>query len=100
MDEYAMLLKLKSDPLKLNKLVHDLLTIDPARPEVYVALSVMCERKDERAALANAEKVRLIFEVSISTRTYLWVDRSYAWSLTGQVNLLKPPILPPLNFVN
>ncbi|KAI7756585.1 hypothetical protein M8C21_009895, partial [Ambrosia artemisiifolia] len=56
MDEYAMLLKLKSDPLKLNKLVHDLLTIDPARPEVYVALSVLCERKDERAALANAEK--------------------------------------------
>ncbi|KAI7743078.1 hypothetical protein M8C21_027485, partial [Ambrosia artemisiifolia] len=56
MDEYAMLLKLKSDQLKLNKLVHDLLTIDPARPEVYVALSVFYERKDERAALANAEK--------------------------------------------
>ncbi|KAK1417875.1 hypothetical protein QVD17_27009 [Tagetes erecta] len=56
MDEYAMLLKLKSDPLKLNKLVHDLLNIDPARPEVFVALSVMCERKDDRAALSNAEK--------------------------------------------
>jgi len=58
MDEYAMLLKLKTDPLKLNKLVHDLLNIDPARPEVFVALSVMCERKDDRAALSNAEKVR------------------------------------------
>nr|KAJ0206585.1 hypothetical protein LSAT_V11C500254080 [Lactuca sativa] len=56
MDEYAMLLKLKSDPLKLNKLVHDLLNIDPARPEVFVALSVLCEGKDDRAALTNAEK--------------------------------------------
>ena len=55
-----MLLKLKSDPLKLNKLVHDLLSIDPARPEVFVALSVLWERKDDRAALANAEKVRFL----------------------------------------
>lgn len=60
-----MLLKLKSDPLKLNKLVHDLLTIDPARPEVFVALAIMCERKDERAALSNAERVRLLFITEI-----------------------------------
>ncbi|GJS49093.1 succinate-semialdehyde dehydrogenase, mitochondrial [Tanacetum coccineum] len=45
MDEYAMLLKLKSDLPKLNKLVHDLLIIDPARPEVFVALSILWERK-------------------------------------------------------
>lgn len=59
MDEYAMLLKAKSDQAKLNKLVHDLLNIDPARAEVFVALSVMWERKDERRALAYAEKVGL-----------------------------------------
>lgn len=57
MDEYAMLLKMKSDYSKLNKLVHDLLNIDPARPEVFVALSVLFERKDETGALSYAEKV-------------------------------------------
>ncbi|KAG5113655.1 hypothetical protein JHK82_036924 [Glycine max] len=56
MDEYAMLLKLKSDYPKLNKLVHDLLNIDPARPEVFVALSVLWERKDEKKALQYAEQ--------------------------------------------
>ncbi|KAG5628200.1 hypothetical protein H5410_013418 [Solanum commersonii] len=56
MDEYAMLLKLKSDYSKLNKLVHDLLNIDPTRPEVFVALSVLWERKDERGALSYIEK--------------------------------------------
>lgn len=61
MDEYAMLLKLKSDYSKLNKLVHDLLNIDPARPEVFVALSVLWERKDERRALSYAEQVIIYF---------------------------------------
>ncbi|XP_059632690.1 anaphase-promoting complex subunit 7 [Cornus florida] len=56
MDEYAMLLKIKSDHSKLNKLVHDLLSIDPTRPEVFVALSVLWERKDEGGALSYAEK--------------------------------------------
>ncbi|XP_057957932.1 anaphase-promoting complex subunit 7 isoform X2 [Malania oleifera] len=56
MDEYAMLLKTKSDSSKLNKLVHDLLSIDPTRPEVFVALSVLWERKDERGALSCVEK--------------------------------------------
>lgn len=56
MDEYAMLLKIKSDTLKLNKLVHDLLNIDATRPEVCVALSVLWERKEDRRALAYAEK--------------------------------------------
>ncbi|CBI26098.3 hypothetical protein AAG906_027623 [Vitis piasezkii] len=56
MDEYAMLLMIKSDHLKLNKLVHDLLSIDPTRPEVFVALSVVWERKEERGALSYAEK--------------------------------------------
>ncbi|XP_074320804.1 anaphase-promoting complex subunit 7 [Silene latifolia] len=56
MDEYAMLLKNKSEYPKLNKLVHDLLNTDPTRPEVFVALSVLWERKDERGALSYAEK--------------------------------------------
>lgn len=56
MDEYAMLLKTKGDFSKLNKLVHDLLGIDPTRPEVFVALSVLWEKKDERGALSYAEK--------------------------------------------
>lgn len=56
MDEYAMLLKAKCDHSKLNKLVHDLLNIDPARAESFVALSILWERKDERRALVYAEK--------------------------------------------
>ncbi|OAY72927.1 Anaphase-promoting complex subunit 7 [Ananas comosus] len=56
MDEYAMLLKSKSDPSKLNKLVHDMLHIDSGRPETFVALSALWERKDERRALSFAEK--------------------------------------------
>lgn len=59
MDEYAMLLKMKSEYSKLSKLVHDLLSIDSTRPEVFVALSALWERKDEKAALSNAEKVSL-----------------------------------------
>lgn len=57
MDEYAMLLNSKSDQTKLNKLVYDLLNIDPARAEAFVASSLMWEGKDERRALAYAEKV-------------------------------------------
>ncbi|PKA53433.1 Anaphase-promoting complex subunit 7 [Apostasia shenzhenica] len=56
MDEYAMLLNIKSDQSKLNKLVHDLLNVDAARPEAFVALSLLWEKKDERRALAYAEK--------------------------------------------
>ncbi|PIA44508.1 hypothetical protein AQUCO_01700244v1 [Aquilegia coerulea] len=56
MDEYAMLLRIKSDNSKLNRLVHDMLNIDATRPEVCVALSVLWERKDQRRALAYAEK--------------------------------------------
>lgn len=52
-----MLLKLKSDQSKLNKLVHDLLNVDSTRPEVFVALAVLWERKDDKAALDYAEKV-------------------------------------------
>ena len=52
-----MILKKKSDYSMLNKLVHDLLNIDPTRPEVFVALSVLWETKDERGALTYAEKV-------------------------------------------
>ncbi|XP_027363285.1 anaphase-promoting complex subunit 7 isoform X2 [Abrus precatorius] len=66
MDEYAMLLKLKSDYSKLSKLVHDLLNIDPARPEVFVALSVLWEKKDEIKALQYAEQSIRIDERHIS----------------------------------
>ncbi|KAL4642838.1 hypothetical protein ACB092_02G048800 [Castanea dentata] len=55
MDEYAILLKTKSDYTKLNKLANDLLSIDPTRPEVFVTLSVLWE-KDERGALSYAER--------------------------------------------
>lgn len=57
MDEYAMLLKMKCDYAKLSKLVHDLLSIDSSRPEVFVALSVLWEGKDNGGALSYAEKV-------------------------------------------
>lgn len=60
MDEYALLLKSKSDHSKLNKLVHDLLNIDPTRAEVFVALSILWERKDDRGALSYAEKVKFL----------------------------------------
>lgn len=60
MDEYAILLKTKSDYIKLNKLVHDMLHIDPARPETCIALAAMWERKDERKALTYAEKVHTL----------------------------------------
>ncbi|KAH9683322.1 Anaphase-promoting complex subunit 7 [Citrus sinensis] len=63
MDEYAMLLKVKCDYSKLSKLVHDLLSIDPSRPEVFVALSVLWERKDERGALSYAEKGNLLLSM-------------------------------------
>ncbi|XP_020885792.1 anaphase-promoting complex subunit 7 isoform X2 [Arabidopsis lyrata subsp. lyrata] len=56
MDEYAMLLQIKCDYSRLNKLVHDLLSIDHTRAEVFVALSVLWERKDARTALSYAEK--------------------------------------------
>ena len=61
MDEYAILLKTKFDYIKLNKLVHDMLHIDPARPETCVALAAMWERKDERKALTYAEKVHTFY---------------------------------------
>lgn len=66
MDEYAILLKSKSDYTKLNKLVHDMLHIDPARPETCVALAAMWERKDEKKALTYAEKVHIFY------RRLLW----------------------------
>lgn len=59
MDEYALLLKEESEDTKLNRLVHDLVNIDPMKAEVFVALSVLWERKDERRALVYAEKVSL-----------------------------------------
>lgn len=65
-----MLLKVKCDYSKLSKLVHDLLSIDPSRPEVFVALSVLWERKDERGALSYAEKVSFFFLSLIRRKNY------------------------------
>lgn len=71
MDEYAILLKSKSDYTKLNKLVHDMLHIDPARPETCVALAALWERKDERKALTYAEKVYAFYRfVLCNTGSY------------------------------
>ncbi|XP_042472757.1 anaphase-promoting complex subunit 7-like [Zingiber officinale] len=66
MDEYAMLLKQKSDISKLNKLVQDLLNLDHTRAEVYVALSALWERKDDRKALSYAERSLRIDDRHIS----------------------------------
>ncbi|TXG46328.1 hypothetical protein EZV62_028169 [Acer yangbiense] len=64
MDEYTMLLKMKCDNgISLNQLVHDLLSINPTRPEVFVALSVLWERKDERGALSYAKKGNLLLSM-------------------------------------
>lgn len=41
--------------------MHDLLNIDPARPEVFVALSVLWERNDENRGLSYAEQVDILF---------------------------------------
>ncbi|ERN16912.1 hypothetical protein AMTRI_Chr02g264590 [Amborella trichopoda] len=57
MDEYAMLLKTKTDQSKLNRVVHELVNIDPSRVEVCVAFSVLWDRKNEKGrALAYTEK--------------------------------------------
>ncbi|KAL6188623.1 hypothetical protein ACLB2K_040014 [Fragaria x ananassa] len=57
--------KIKSDSSKLNKLVHDLLITDSTRPEVFVALSVLWERKDERGALSYTEKAKKFYESAL-----------------------------------
>lgn len=77
MDEYAMLLKTKCDYPKLNQLVHDLLNIDPTRPEVFVALSVLWEKKDERGALSYAEKVGYVFLLH-HVNSHVFAEYTYA----------------------
>lgn len=74
MDEYAMLLKTKSDYSNLNKLAHDLLSIDPTRPEVFVTLSVLWERKDERGALSYADKVSKFKKRLIGIFPYYYIS--------------------------
>ncbi|KAJ7560047.1 hypothetical protein O6H91_04G111700 [Diphasiastrum complanatum] len=57
MDEYAMLLRTRGESTELNRLVHDLLNIDPTRPEVWVASAVLWETRDDKMrALTYAEK--------------------------------------------
>lgn len=53
MDEYAMLLRSKSDRSELNRLVQDLLGIDPGRPEVWVASAIYWEMRDDKDRAAN-----------------------------------------------
>lgn len=82
MDEYAILLKSKSDYIKLNKLVHDMLHIDPARPETCVALAAMWERKDERKALTYAEKVNTL---------WVWWKLTFHLMLLTMFSFSEPP---------
>lgn len=76
-----MLLKMKSDYSKLSKLVHDLLSIDPTRPEVFVALSVLWERKDERGALSYAEKVPGLSLVVLHLFLDIRISHKFTYSL-------------------
>lgn len=48
MDEYAILLRSKSECADLNRLVQDLLGIDPGRPEVWVASAIYWEMRDNK----------------------------------------------------
>lgn len=77
-----MLLVLKSNIPKLKKLVHDLLTIDLAKPEVFVALSILWEMKDDRPALTNVEKVRL----SGNFILFIFYGSKDAKSVSGQLD--------------
>lgn len=57
MDEYAMLLRSKSEHPELNRLVQDLLSIDPARPEAWVASAIYWDmREDKERAATYADK--------------------------------------------
>lgn len=57
MDEYAMLLRQRSDNAELNRLVHDMLGIDPTRPEVWVASAVYWDTQDDKPrALSYSDK--------------------------------------------
>jgi anaphase-promoting complex subunit 7 len=71
MDEYAMLLQIKCDYSRLNKLVHDLLSVDHTRAEVFVALSVLWERKDARTALSYAEKVSFFLTLNFCAKIFV-----------------------------
>ncbi|KAG0599369.1 hypothetical protein M758_12G146900 [Ceratodon purpureus] len=57
MDEYAMLLRSRGEHMDLNRLVHDLISIDATRPEVWVAAAVYWEMRDDKIrALTYADK--------------------------------------------
>ncbi|CAM6100971.1 unnamed protein product [Calypogeia fissa] len=63
MDEYAMLLCTRGRQVELNRLVHELLNIDSARAEVWVASSVYWEMQDDKMrALTYAEKSMAVEE--------------------------------------
>jgi hypothetical protein len=85
MDEYAMLLQIKCDYSRLNKLVHDLLSVDHTRAEVFVALSVLWERKDARTALSYAEKVSFFSDTEFLCQNLCVIahDIHYAIRVSG-----------------
>jgi hypothetical protein len=61
MDEYAMLLRSRGEHMDLNRLVHELISIDATRPEVWVAAAVYWEMRDDKIrALTYADKVRFL----------------------------------------
>jgi len=58
MDEYAMLLRTRGEQMSLNRLVHELISVDATRPEVWVAAAVYWEMRDDKIrALSYADKV-------------------------------------------
>jgi len=57
MDEYAMLLHTRTDLSELNRLLNDLLTTDPNRPEVWVVSAIYWDKRDDKSrALTDAER--------------------------------------------
>ena len=62
MDEYALLLRSKSDHSELKRLVHDLLNIDAGCPEVWVASAIYWDmRNDKERAATYVDKVVFCF---------------------------------------
>ncbi|KAH0468473.1 hypothetical protein IEQ34_003506 [Dendrobium chrysotoxum] len=67
MDEYAMFLNSKFDHSKLNKLVYDLLNIDPARAEAFVAKYCGDGKMNEEPWLTLRTSSELVIDIFWST---------------------------------
>ena len=77
MDEYALLLRSKSDHSELKRLVHDLLNIDAECPEVWVASAIYWDmRNDKERAATYVDKVVFRFHQlrNLYSLIYLFLD--------------------------